>query len=234
VIPLRSRVCIKILLRLAYRIPRFRKPSPRRSNGFPKGRIARILEIGAGTGGTTTYVLPRLQADRTNYTFTDVSPLFTERAREKFQSFSFVDYQTLDIERNPATQRFDAHSYDIVLAANVLHATTDLHLTLKHVRELLAPQGLLILLEVTVSQRWLDLIFGLTEGWWRFKDLDLRPKHPLLSVQRWQGVLEECGFEGTAAIGAGEAGQDAAGKASSFLRQIRTLQPNATVNRNLG
>ena len=39
-------------------------------------RTLRILEIGAGTGGTTTYVVPVLPSDRTEYVYTDVSPLF--------------------------------------------------------------------------------------------------------------------------------------------------------------
>ena len=42
----------------------------------PQERKLRVLEIGAGTGGTTTYVLPSLPADATEYVYTDVgSPL---------------------------------------------------------------------------------------------------------------------------------------------------------------
>jgi len=162
---------------------------------LPRGRGVRILEIGAGTGGTTAVVLPRLPAARTEYAFTDVSPLFTAKAQRRFADLPFVRYDVLDIERPPGEQGFEPSSYDIVIAANVLHATRDLGGTLGHVRDLLADGGLLLLVEGTARLRWVDLIFGLTEGWWRFADEDLRPDHPLLSSSRWQGLLEETGYE---------------------------------------
>ncbi|TXC66095.1 methyltransferase [Piscinibacter aquaticus] len=105
---------------------------------LPEGSPLRVLEIGAGTGGTTTYVLPLLPAQRTTYTFTDLSPLFLERAAEQFAAFPFVRHALLDIERDPVEQGFEAAGFDIVIAANVLHATADLRRTLAHARRLMA------------------------------------------------------------------------------------------------
>ncbi len=161
---------------------------------LPQGRRIRILEIGAGTGGTTAYLLPHLPLDQTDYTFTDVSPLFTAKAQEKFSDYSFVQYQLLNIEQQPIQQGFGEHEYDIIVAANVLHATQDLSATLQNVQSLLAPGGILILLEGTPRQRWLDLSFGLIEGWWRFTDYNLRPSYPLLSAMQWQTFLQKQGF----------------------------------------
>jgi len=162
---------------------------------LPYGRGIRILEIGAGTGGTTSYILPHLPPDRTEYVFTDISPLFTTKAQEKFADYPFVRYQLLDIERDVKPQSFELHQYDIVIAANVLHATQDLHQTLEHVLQLLSPGGMLVLLEGTTKQHWVDLTFGLTDGWWRFTDTDLRQSHPLLSARQWQELLTESGFQ---------------------------------------
>ncbi|MEM9979303.1 MAG: SDR family NAD(P)-dependent oxidoreductase, partial [Cyanobacteria bacterium P01_D01_bin.2] len=92
------------------------------------------------------------------------------------------------IEQSPVNQGFEAHSYDLIIAANVLHATTDLDQTLAHVRSLLAPGGQLVLLEGTQPLLWLDLIFGMTAGWWK------RPGHPLLSASEWQSQLQSSGF----------------------------------------
>ena len=161
---------------------------------LPQGRGVRVLEIGAGTGGTTAYILPHLPVHQTEYVFTDISSLFTTKAQEKFANYPFVRYQVLDIERAPNTQGFGEHEYDIIVAANVLHATKDLGETIQHVHNLLAPGGILILLEGTARQRWVDLTFGLTEGWWRFTDQHLRPDYPLLSVAQWQTLLQEKGF----------------------------------------
>ncbi|HIK04816.1 MAG TPA: SDR family NAD(P)-dependent oxidoreductase [Trichormus sp. M33_DOE_039] len=162
---------------------------------LPQNRGVRILEIGAGTGGTTAYILPNLPAQQTEYVFTDLSPRFTTQAQKKFRDYPFVRYQVLDIEQELKPQGFESHQYDLVVAANVLHATQDLGQTLQNIRQLLAPQGLLILLEGTIPQAWLDLTFGLTEGWWRFNDIDLRPHYPLLTSEQWQQVLLKQGYQ---------------------------------------
>jgi microcystin synthetase protein McyG len=161
---------------------------------LPPGRRLRVLELGAGTGGTTSYVLPVLPAERTDYVFTDLSPLFTSKARERFRDYDFVRYELLDLEREPGTQALGLHQFHLVIAANVLHATADLRASLRHARQLLAPGGLLILLEGTAPTRFTDLTFGLTEGWWRFTDHDLRQTHPFLDEEQWKGLLGQSGF----------------------------------------
>ena len=93
---------------------------------MPEGRKLRIVEIGAGTGGTTAGILDRLPAERVDYCFTDVGALFTAQAQSTFSNYPFMRYQVLDIERDPREQGFPAHRFDIAIAANVLHATGDL------------------------------------------------------------------------------------------------------------
>ena len=161
----------------------------------PKNRMVRILEIGAGTGGTTSFLFPHLPAERTRYTFTDVSPLFLTRARDEFRDHPFASFELLDIEKPPVGQGFSERSFDVIIAANVLHATRDLHETLGNAASLLAPGGLLILLEGTGRQRWVDLTFGLTEGWWRFNDTTLRPDYALVSAEQWKSLFKETGLE---------------------------------------
>lgn len=169
--------------------------------GRERGRKLRVLEIGAGTGGTTTSILPLLSREEgVEYVFTDVSPLFVESARELLAERGFVSFELLDIERNPDEQGYADRRFDIVIAANVLHATRDLRESLAHVRTLLAPGGLLLLLEGTTKQRWVDLTFGLTDGWWRFADRNLRPNHPLLTSEKWLDLLTEEGFDESLAL----------------------------------
>jgi myxalamid-type polyketide synthase MxaB len=164
---------------------------------LPQDRAIRVLEVGAGTGGTTSYVLKAFPADRTSYVFTDMSSLFLSKAQAKFAAYPFVQYQRLNIEHDPEAQGFAAHTYDLVIAANVIHATRDLRQTLGHIRQLLASDGILILLELARPQRWLDLTFGLTDGWWRFatSDHDPRETYPLLAPDQWQALLQEIGWK---------------------------------------
>ena len=164
------------------------------ARALPAGRTLRVLEIGAGTGGTTAAVVAELRASAADYVFTDVSPVFTSRASEKFRGYPFVRTAVLDIERDPAAQGMAGARFDVVLAANVFHATADLRRTLRHVRQLLAPEGMLVLIEATRPQRFGDLTVGLTDGWWRFADTDLRPGYALLSGERWASLLREEGF----------------------------------------
>ena len=167
---------------------------------MPANRTLRILEIGAGTGGTTAHLLSVLPSQRTDYRFTDVSPLFVRQAAERLAHWPFVQFQVLNIEEPPSRQGFEPQAWDIVIAANVLHATRDLRQTLRNVRELLAPGGMLILLEGTARLRFIDLVFGMTDGWWRFADTALRPDHPLLPAERWPGALAQCGFRHAGSI----------------------------------
>ena len=158
---------------------------------LPADRPLRVLEIGGGTGGTTAHLLPLLPAERTRYTFTDVSPAFVERARSGFGTFPFLEGRVLDIAASPAAQGF-ASGYDLIVAANVLHATPDLRQTLRHVRQLLAPGGTLVLLEGLARHRFADLTVGLTDGWWNFADAR---SYALAGGEEWLALLGEAGLD---------------------------------------
>ena len=163
------------------------------SAATPAGGAVRILEVGAGTGGTTASLLPVLAADRTRYVFTDMSDLFLDRARERFAAYPFVDYRLFNMERDPAEQGFAPGSFDVIVSANAVHASTDLRLTLRRLRELLAPGGMLVLVESTVHMDWFDMTTGLIEGWQHFAD-DLRTDNPLLPPETWRAALRDAGF----------------------------------------
>ena len=163
-------------------------------------RPLRILEVGAGTGGTTSLVLPRLAASGARYLFTDVSPLFLERAREKFRGHPGLATAIFDVTADPAGQGLEPGAFDLVIAANVLHATPDVAAAAQRLRTLLAPGGVLLLLEITRHPHWLDIVFGLMDGWWALEDRRRRPTHPLMRGSEWRALLDECGFVSAAVI----------------------------------
>ncbi len=59
---------------------------------------------------------------------------------------------------------------------------------------MLTQGGNLLLLEATKPFWWIDLIFGITDGWWRFTDKKLRNNHALLSAKTWEKLLNDIGF----------------------------------------
>jgi acyl transferase domain-containing protein/NADPH:quinone reductase-like Zn-dependent oxidoreductase/NAD(P)-dependent dehydrogenase (short-subunit alcohol dehydrogenase family) len=172
--------------------------------GLPQGRRLRILEVGGGTGGTTSWVAAELPADRTDYLFTDIGPSLVAKARSTFASHGFMQFQPFDLEQSLESQGLAGRQFDLILASNVVHATADLRQTLGRLRALLSPGGTLLMLEVAGLERWIDVTFGLTDGWWRFTDTDLRRDYPLLSRPAWLEVLGAAGFE-CAAVGSPDA-----------------------------
>ena len=175
---------------------------------LPEDRRLRVVEVGAGTGSATAAVLPELPAGRLDYTYTDVSAGFFAEAEGRFGGReASIEYRVLDIEKDPAAQGFDYHSYDLLIASNVLHATRYLSETLEHCRNLLAPSGHLVALENLRGQGWLDLTFGQLDGWWRFAD-SCRPHHALAGTAVWRKALIDAGFDGAEVLGADESDPD--------------------------
>nr|A0A3G1DJH7.1 RecName: Full=Squalestatin tetraketide synthase; Short=SQTKS; AltName: Full=Highly reducing polyketide synthase 1; Short=HR-PKS 1; AltName: Full=Squalestatin S1 biosynthesis cluster protein pks1 [Phoma sp. MF5453]AMY15057.1 tetraketide synthase MF-SQTKS [Phoma sp. MF5453] len=161
---------------------------------------AKIIEIGAGTGGCTRAVLDALSthgaARCAQYDFTDVSSGFFEAAQQKFTAFAdVIRFQKLDIEKDIETQGFECGSYDLVIASQVLHATGKIEDTMANVRRLLKPGGKLLLVETTRDEMDLQLVFGLLPGWWLSSEEE-RKMSPSLSTSSWEKVLKKTGFNG--------------------------------------
>ena len=157
-----------------------------------KDRPLRILEIGAGTGSTTQAVLPFLTDYQIEYVFTDIGKTFLDKAKQQF-THTGMRFAILDIEKDPMTQGFAPQQFDLIIAANVLHATKNLHETLEHVRLLLSAKGRLLLMEGIQPQSWLDITFGLLDGWWRFDD-DVRKDSPLIGAMQWKALFKDHNF----------------------------------------
>ncbi|MBB4267126.1 type I polyketide synthase [Roseospira visakhapatnamensis] len=163
------------------------------SSGTAPAEVFRILEVGGGTGGTTSSVLPVLaeHAD-VRYEFTDISPIFTRRAETKFAAYPFVRYRDLDLERPAVTQGFEAGRYDLIVAANVVHATRDIAATLANLRPLLKPGGRLLMREITRTVRLFDFVFGPLVA--PLADVAARHGELFLSVDGWRTHCRDAGF----------------------------------------
>ncbi|KAI1133192.1 putative polyketide synthase [Nemania abortiva] len=172
------------------------------------GRLAacnadiKILELGAGTASATLPVLEAIDRATSGMephftlTFTDISAGFFDKARTKLAKWSDrITYSKLDISQDPLTQGFSPGSFDVVMASNVLHATSDIVPTLKNVRTMLRPGGKLVLVEGVQDPSPFFFPYAMLEGWWLFED-SYRTDGPLITRDLWNAALEANGFSG--------------------------------------
>ncbi|KAF3766625.1 hypothetical protein M406DRAFT_38109 [Cryphonectria parasitica EP155] len=161
-----------------------------------------ILELGGGTGGTTKasnltmgliiWLLPMLAqlGLPIRYTFTDISPSLVSAARKALKGYPFVKFCVQDIEKPPSHPEL-LGSQHIIIATNVIHATHSLVGSARNIRRLLRADGFLLMLEMTNRLHWVDMIFGVLEGWWLFDD---GREHAIVDQDSWKRALQDGGF----------------------------------------
>lgn len=163
------------------------------SHRYPK---ANILEIGAGTGASTAAVFDTIGDHFGSYTFTDVSLAFFPEAQNRFAAHVHkMTFKKLDIGQPFEEQGFDTPSYDIIIAANVLHVSDDIEAVLRRVRGLLKPGGFLVVTEPTSDHLRIQVIMGGLEGWWLARD-NCRRFGPVATIETWDEKLRRVGFTG--------------------------------------
>ncbi|MFE7277378.1 SDR family NAD(P)-dependent oxidoreductase [Streptomyces sp. NPDC057623] len=169
------------------------------------GTRIRVLEIGAGTGGTSVGMFAALrpyQDSIETYTYTDLSKAFLNRAQARYgPDAPYLDCRRFDVEQPLAQQGIEAGSYHLVIAANVLHATRDMRNTLRNAKAAMRDRGWLLLNELTAFDVFSHLTFGLLEGWWLAEDVPLRvPGSPALAPDAWREVLRGEGFSSVVSL----------------------------------
>ncbi|KAI0020262.1 hypothetical protein F4780DRAFT_742638 [Xylariomycetidae sp. FL0641] len=165
-----------------------------------------IIEVGAGTGAWTAFILRFLrdfekrtgQTAYLEYVYTDISTAFFEKAECRFSEFKErMSFKPYNLERRALDQGFEPHTFDLVIAGSVLHATADLPATIRNVRQLLKPGGHLISAEPVKPEKLLtNFAFGVFPGWGAAKE-GWRTFSPVVGKGTWDKLLEENGFSGT-------------------------------------
>ncbi|RAH64734.1 ketoacyl-synt-domain-containing protein [Aspergillus aculeatinus CBS 121060] len=161
------------------------------SPGSP--RPIRILELGAGTGASTVPLLDTLSDSGVpfQYCFTDISSSMVETAQRRFKAYhDSMQFLVVNVEQPPKPDLLGR--FDLIVSTNCLHATRNLQVSLSNARQMLRPDGLICLNEITRRLFFMDLIFGLLEGWWLFDD---GRSYALGSPATWNNAMRGAGFQ---------------------------------------
>ena len=155
----------------------------------------RILEIGAGTGATTDKVLAAINefVYKVRYTYSDISMYFLNYAKEKFKDFSFIDYQTFDIEKDFYVQGIEANSINVIIAAGMLNNAIDTGKVIRNLVDILVPGGMMLIAE-PVGENY-ELM--LSQSFLMDVPMDDRSNDntTFLSFEQWKQIFWECGIK---------------------------------------
>jgi len=163
---------------------------------WPANRRLRILEIGGNDTEISQQILPVLPADQCDYVYVHQDESLLLKAGFNLENWNFVNVQALDLsqELTEENSKIDLAVFDIVIVANTLYRSDDCAMSQKNIKKLLAPKGVLLMLE-RESDRFMDMTFGLENDWWVHSSEESGPVPLLMTANAWRTELKETGFE---------------------------------------
>ncbi len=157
------------------------------------GETLRLLEVGAGVGGTSLDLIPALAAFPVDYLFSDLSNYFLNEAEKRFSQWPWVRYGLYDINQPALPQGIEPASRDVILCANVLHNSRHAADVIAKLKEILAPGGWLVFIEATSNSYQIMSSMEFKEGLTGFEDCRLEQGTTFISVNEWHHYLEQAG-----------------------------------------
>ncbi|UJR11979.1 hypothetical protein I4U23_016157 [Adineta vaga] len=165
----------------------------------------RILNVGCGSSLTALSILQQLIAfaeetnTHLNLQYVESSATLLAKTKKALESILTtqsetktrritVTYRVYDMEAGLDESSVADEAYDIVFAANAVHTTTDVIHSISALRRLVVPGGLLLLVELTQTHPYFDLLFGIFPYWWRDNN-----RHALLTSDEWTNILQSVG-----------------------------------------
>lgn len=155
-----------------------------------KNKKVKILEIGAGVGGTSLEIIPKLEGRDVEYYFTDVSTFFLNKAKGNFEKYDFVKYDIFNINKMFYEQNYDISTFDIILCANVLHNSNNIDFVMDNIKDLLAPNGSLIILDETKLSYMLLTSMEFKDGLTGFSDIRSIKEQTFFDRTQWETNFE--------------------------------------------
>jgi SAM-dependent methyltransferase len=158
----------------------------------PRVAGRRVLELGAGTGGTTR-LLARALRRCNELVVSDVRQSFLDRIVAWLPGVP-VTTALFDVDGDAP----ELGDFDVIYATNCLHVAKDVDATLARLRGLLRPGGTLVLGEGAhyspATPSPLALVLALFDGWWDAPTTPARPRPGFLQPEQWLTTLRGAGY----------------------------------------
>ncbi|KAL6903104.1 polyketide synthase [Trichoderma evansii] len=161
----------------------------------------RVLELGIGASNTSSEILKGLTNSAGEYCYSKY--VYTARhegsldnARQKLKEYENVEYKALDFTKDLKAQDFELASFDLIIATKAFHRCSNIQSALKNIRELIKPNGRLLIQELSPSANFYNFIMGFSPERWEAKE-DGREDKYLFEAHQWDNLLMEAGFSGT-------------------------------------
>ena len=125
------------------------------------------------------------------------------------------------MQKSASSQGF-TNDFDLVIASNVIHASSDILEAVRNLRALLKPRSKMIMLEITEPTIFSGLLLGTFSDFWNGSLDPNFPRHDglFLSKKTWQALLSQCGFSRLDATL-----DDYAGQSSSAVLVTTAIEP---------
>lgn len=163
---------------------------------WPANKRLRVLEIGGNDTEISQQILPVFPIDQCDYVYIHQDEDLLLKAGFDLENWAFVSSYLIDLSLDQSIEgsAIDLASFDIVIAANTLYRSDDCAKSQDNINKLLAPQGVLLMLE-RESDRFMDMTFGLQNDWWVHSSEESGSVPLLMTANAWRSDLKKSGFE---------------------------------------
>ncbi|KAM0470501.1 hypothetical protein ACHAPX_009867 [Trichoderma viride] len=161
----------------------------------------RVLELGIGASDISAKALEALinsagENCYSTYIYTARDEESLDFVRQKLKGYENVEFKTLDLTRDLASQDFELASFDLIITTKAFHRCSNIESSLNSVRKLIKPNGRLLIQEVLPNANFYNFIMGFYPEQWEIKEDDREDKDSL-EAHQWDSLLMEAGFTGS-------------------------------------
>lgn len=156
-----------------------------------EGKPIKILEIGAGIGGTTRYIMDKIKNENFEYYYTDISYYFLNKAMDKYGTRN-VQYKIFDINGSLYKQGFGDEKFDIILCANMLHNSKNGYEALRNINYMLNDKGIFVIIDETTEPEFLLTSIELNDALASFYDDRAKNNGIFFTYEQWETMFSTC------------------------------------------